>query len=313
MSESETTARKTSLDRELYCPQLQRLLMSAASELGLHGANFERSGGSTEDPNYAMLRRIGIPNDIDKHGRVHRRQIVGPLVALEKRWRQLSRSDQATALAHYLGTPRAHETLRSQFGELAGVVLHRWLTKQAKGRDRLARVGTEKAQARLAEIREKLLPLELELSRLARLNRRPLRIEEPETEPEDVEQARVERRHREACRAVLRFLAGLRNADIARRTTEAECAAKPLRDEAATLCAQESACYGAGDAGDDEAALLDACGRGGEKKKRADLLPGGENDLTTGATSDVKALHRAWFATGRAQAKAWVLGDEEAA
>lgn len=314
------TSRNT--DRETYCPNLQRLLLSAASELGLRAANYERSGGSTEDPNYAMLRRIGVPDDVDKNGRVYRRQVVGPIRNLERRWAMLSREQQETAAAHYLGTPRAHETLRATFGEFAGVVLHRWLRRQSKARERLAKSGGAKAVEKLDVLRAKLAPIDQQISTL--LSRASDPFVEPQRDAPPAKPAvpdglndkatkaflkpwRADMRQWEAPVVTARIVWRERRAALLAEVDLLQSAAEPLRAESGRLCAQVAALHGTGDVGGDETELLDACGRGGEKKKRPDLLPGGgKDDLSKPAAEDVRALHRAWYATNKKLAEAWV-------
>lgn len=317
-----------SVDRELYCKLLERLLLGSAAELGHHGnmgqvvAAIERggAGGSTANPDLAMLARIGWKQGV--HDGYDRER--APVYRLEQlrelgvAWELLAPGQQETALAHYLGSPRAPETLRAHFGEFAGVVLHRWLRRKAKERARNAGAGTAKALAELERVRAELAGIEREFAALAATQPTPpLRPERPSIPLVLSKRARKEERapYRAARAAYLEamqthtaiaegWLAGFEF-----RTLELGLHAKPLEAEQARLCAVLAALHAGGDAQADELELVEACGTGGERKKRADLLPGGENDLTTRAEADVRALHRAWRTARRKAARAWVDAD----
>jgi hypothetical protein len=301
------------LDRELFCPRLQRLLMGAASELGQAGnfaqvvASIERGGasGGGEDPNLRMLRRLGATDTRGIDGR------VGQIRELELRWRVLDRKHQATALAEYLGTSHADPTIRAHFGEgqggLAGVVLHKWRQRQAKGRERDAGADGIKLKAALDPVRAELAEIEDELRKLRKLSRAaaPIPHLNRPTERqavkmvgifEDWQAAHADRmrswqRTVEAHRAVARFLAGLRSGDIDRKIAGLVARSRPLRDQQAALCAQQATLAAAGDTVDDEIALVKLC-RGG-------LTREGKEAMLAAATADVRALHRAWYATAR--------------
>lgn len=268
------------LDRDLFCPRLQRLLLGAASELGQRGnlaqvvASIERGGvgGGGEDPNLGMLRRLGATDTRGIDNRVRH------LRELDQRWRGLERKRQATGLAHYLGTPRAHHTLRSVFGEgqggLAGVVLWRWQGKQARLRDKgLGGVGARVA-AELEPVRAALLPIERELIEIRALFTT------------------------RAGRAEQLFAAELREEELT-------AAAAPLRAERDRLCAEQANLAGAAAAADDEQALVDLC--------RGKLADGARQELLKGAEADVRSLHRDWYATAAKAAKAWLEDGEPAA
>jgi len=316
------------LDREMFCPRLQRLLLSAATELGQRGnlaqvvASIERggAGGSAEDPNYGMLRRIGWREDVAKDGRyVPPSNIVGGLRELAQRWQQLERRQWATALALYVGTSRCHETLRATFGELAGVVLYRWQLKQAKARDRGASAGATTLAAELERVRSELAPIERELATVAAVLDTPIPQAEPRPErPADPEppelvlrRSVIERQAREywapyraACQAWASRpdVQALRTAQRARREAARRQEAllpllAPLRAEQARLCAQQATLAAAGAACDDEQALVDLC--------RGKLDPDAREAMANAATTDVRSLHRAWYATALKIAKAW--------
>jgi hypothetical protein len=296
--------------------------MGAASELGQRGnlaqvvASIERGGvgGAGEDPNLGMLRRLGATDNRGIDGR------VGQIRELELRWRALDRKHQATALAEYLGTSRADPTIRAHFGEgqggLAGVVLHKWQQKQAKGRARDASAGNGRLSVELERVRRDLLPLEQAIARLA--NDRPsvATAREPEPERPYVPLVLSRRARREvlapyrAARAAYRAAEAARRADLVAwlverdaRLPELQATAASLRAEQARLCAQQASLAAAGDTVDDELALVKLC-RGGLTREARDAM-------VAAATADVRALHRAWYATAKRAAKAWA--DEETA
>lgn len=309
-----------SADRDLYCKQLERLLLGAAAELGQRGnlaqvvATIERggSGGGSIDVDGAMLRRIGYLEG--NRGSLDRLKELGTA------WRMLTRQDQATSLAHYVGTPRAPETLRSTFGEFAGVVLHRWLTRVAKSRERSAAAGSVKLAEQLEAVRAELAPLERELATIAALFDAPLPQldgppEVPESPPLVLSKSALRDYWRPYRKARHLWAEPLRSARQRRQDAEARRLAiaplmPPLQAEQARLCVVLAVLHSGGDAGGDEAELVEACGAGGEKKKRPDLLPGGKEDLTKLAEADVRALHRAWRAARRKVAEAWAEDEE---
>lgn len=306
-AESTTTYAHGALDRELFCPQLQRLLLGAASELGQRGnlaqvvASIERGGGGGggEDPNIGMLRRLGATDNRGIDNRVR------ALRDLEQRFHALPRKLQATALALYQGTHRAHPTLREHFGEgqggIAGVVLYRWQLRQAK--QRVRQTDTTTLTAGLDACRSALLPIEAELATLRSLSRRPRlldpesRPQEPSLEPELTKKQRRDARvpymaAREQWRAqqhVLAFLAAWRLWTIDERIATLDDAAGPLRAQLAHLCADLAATAAAAGAVDDELALVKLCRGGLSKETKGELL--------VAAEADVRALHRAWYAT----------------
>ncbi len=323
--QTEPTARgKRALDRELYCPRLERLLFDAASELGLRGnlsstiASIERGGaggGSNEDPNLAMLRRLGATD---------RSWITGKashLRTLERQWALLSREHQATALAHYLGTPRTHGTFKERFGcgqgGLAGVVFYRWQNRQAKGRQRTLAAPTAQLTARLEGVRAELAPIDAELKALRGLSRAAAPIpylpkpqstkRAPLSAEELAELLSVYHATVAAHRAVARFLAALRSVDIDRQIGALNAQRRPLLAEQAQLCADlAKAVEMVADGQDDEQALLLLC-RSGTLNSESHLSQ---------AEADVRALHRAWYAAGKATAKSaateWVDGASPA-
>jgi hypothetical protein len=263
------------LDRELFCPRLQRLLLGAASELGQRGnlaqvvASIERGGvgGGGEDPNLGMLRRLGAT---DTRGIDNR---VSHLRELDRRWSGLEKKRQATGLALYLGTPRCHPTLREHFGEgqggLAGVVLYRWQLKQAKSRTRDCVTLGAKLVAALDALRAELLPLEQELVEVTAA------LDGPDGSKQ-------------------------RRDGAERRQDTLELMVAPLRVEQARLCADLAELAAAGNEADDELGLVKLL-RGGLSKET-------KGELTQAAESDVRGLHRAWYATATKAAKDWVEG-----
>lgn len=300
----------SALDRELFCPRLQRLLLGAASELGQRGnlaqvvASIERGGGGGggEDPNLSMLRRLGAT---DNRGIDNR---VSHLRELDKRWAGLEKKRQATGLALYLGTPRCHPTLREHFGEgqggLAGVVLYRWQLKQAKGRTRDEIGAGTKVTDELAEVWGQLRPLEREIAAVQDVLARPAalptlgpRPEPPETDPELSKRQLAEAlapyratlaawrgKAREAQEAAVAWR------DLAiDRLAALEAQVAPLRALQALLCAQLAELAATGNEADDELGLVKICRGGLEKSARADMLEKAE--------ADVRGLHRAWYAT----------------
>jgi hypothetical protein len=305
------------LDRELFCPRLERLLLSSASELGYRGnlaqvvASIERGGAGVggEDPNLSMLRRLGAT---DKRGIDNR---VQQLRELEQRWRQLSTKHQATALAHYLGTIRAHATLRERFGAgqggLAGVALYRWQVRQAKARERAGIATT--LQADLEAVRGTLGPIEREAATLAALLEQPLpvlgpRPERPEA-PDLVWRSAVLNRWFQPYWSKLRERAAplraarQRRREAAARLGELEPLLPPLRAEQARLCGALAAVAAQSGETDDELGLVKLC-RSGSLDVAAHL---------TGAEADVRALHRAWGLTGKRAATDWVDEGDTAA
>lgn len=332
-SDDKEKQERGSADRELYCKQLERLLLGAAAELGHTGnlaqvvAAIERggAGGGGIDNDSAMLRRIGWQQGQHDDYDARRRPVyrLGQLRELAAAWELLSRHHQATALAHYVGTPRAPETLRAHFGEFAGVVLHRWLVRKAKGRDRDAASGSAKAQAELERVRKELQVLERELTTI--IAAEPPMVPPQPPEPPYIPLVLSRRARAEArapywqARAVYRAAADEHFArlegwlaGVEYRLAELRAEAKPLEAKQARLCAVLAALQTGGDPAADELELVEACGTGGEKKKRPDLLPGGERDLTKPADADVRALHRAWKAARRKVAMAWAEDEQPA-
>ncbi len=286
-----THHQRGALDRDTFCPRLQRLLLGAASELGQRGnlaqvvSSIERGGvgGGGEDPNLGMLRRLGAT---DNRGIDNR---VGQIRELEQRWRGLATKHQALALAHYLGTPRAHHTLQSSFGHgqggLAGVVLYRWQFKQTKARDRGANASAVTVAAELERVRAELAPLDRGIAQAQATLDRPA----PAAPEVGEEATRAERR------ALLApWRAALQVAQDARRDAEWQRdtlldQAEPLRAEQARLCAQQATLAAVGSACDDEQALVDLC--------RGKLEDATRQGMVDAAAADVRALHRAWYAS----------------
>lgn len=298
------------LDRELFCPRLQRLLMGSASELGQRGnlaqvvASIERGGasGGGEDPNLGMLRRLGAT---DTRGIDNR---VGQLRELGQRWHALDRIRQATALALYLGTSHCHPTLREHFGEgqggLAGVVLYRWQLRQAKGRTRDLGSAGAKAREALDQVRAELGPLEREAANARAVLEQQLVLPEADPRPDRpyvplvLRAAEVERQEAPWRAAMRAWLAPRRRAREAweRRRQEAtaalqraEAVAPALRARQAELCAELAGLAAVANEADDELALVKLCRGGLEKSARAEMVRAAEND--------VRGLHRDWYAT----------------
>lgn len=294
-SEPKGTRQRGAVDRDLFDARLDAYLGGAAAAHGLRGtlasvtASIERGGvgGGSEDPNLAMLRRIGWQegkhDDFDPLRRPS--QIIGPLRESERRFQQLSAKHQATHLAHYLGTSRCHPTLRATFGDLdgggvAGVVLQRWLGKKARER---ARGADGKALAALEALRAQLAPLERAIAEAEAILDRPA-----DPEPEVPESAtKAERRALRAPWLAARRAAQEARQDAEWRRDELLEQAAPLRAEQARLCAQLAAIAAVGNAADDEQALVDLC--------RSDKLdPKTKEGLVDAALADVRAAHRAW-------------------
>lgn len=301
------------LDRELFCPRLQRLLLGAASELGQRGnlaqvvASIERGGvgGGGEDPNLSMLRRLGATDTRGIDGR------IGTLRALELQWQQLSAKQQAVALAHYLGTPRAHATIRQHFGNgsdaeaqqgsLAGVVLYRWQLKQAKARERASLAGMGPLAAQLEAVRAELQPLERELAAAIEAAERAVPDLGPAPERPFLpllRRASIKRQlapYREAYRKwrqPLREALQWRELAAARRD-ELRALLPPLQAQQARLCGALADGAVLGSSADDEQALVQLC-RSGKLDVDAHLRP---------AEAEVRALHRAWALAGKSAAK----------
>lgn len=333
------------LDRDLFCPRLQRLLMGEAFELGFRGnlaqtiASIERggAGGGSMDPDGAMVERLNSNP-----------RCAAQLRALAEQFRQLSAKHQATALVHYLGTPRAHATIRQHFGSgdngcgqgsLAGVVLYRWQLKQTKLREKGAVASGAGPTERLARLRDQLVPLERELATVEAVldapvpqaEPRPARPADPEHPPLVLRKSVIERQlreywapYRDACQvwADRDDVKALRAAQQARHAARQRLdalltAVEPLRAQQARLCAElaDAAATPApaavpigsdGPASLDEQSLVLLC-RSGNLDAAAHL---------GAAEADVRALHRAWRATDKAsglkRAKAWADGESAA-
>lgn len=306
------------VDRDLYCSRLDAYLGGSAAAHGFRGtlasvtASIERGGvgGGGEDPNLAMLRRIGWQEGRHEEFDPLRRptRVLGPLRESEARFRMLSSKHQGTHLAHYLGTSRCHPTLLATFGDLdgggvAGVVLERWLTKKAKER---AKAGDGKAQAALEAVRAELAPLEHAIAEAqAILDQPPL--PEPEA-PENATKAAL-RAIRAPWHAARRAAQEARQNAEWRRDELLEQAA-PLRAEQAHLCTEEATSAASKTAAGDEQALVALCQKlneqGQEGRDRRD-------DMIRAAEADVRAAHRAWRDTAKKTAKAWLEAGEPAA
>lgn len=314
------TRQRGAVDRDLYCSRLDAYLGGAAAAHGLRGnlasvvSSIERGGvgGGGEDPNLAMLRRIGWQegrhDDFDPARQPGR--VIEHLRDAERRFRLLSTKHQGTHLAHYLGTSRCHPTLLATFGDLdgggvAGVVLERWLTKKAKER---ARAGGTEQQAPLATLRLSLAPLERAIAEAQAILDQ---ANPPEPELLDgVTETRAERRARLApWRAALRAAHEARQDAAWQRDTLVEQAA-PLRAEQARLCAELAASAAATTGVGDEQALVALCQKlneqGQEGRERRD-------DMIRAAEGDVRAAHRAWRGTAKLAAKAWLEDAEPTA
>lgn len=312
------TRQRGAVDRDLYCARLDAYLGGAAAAHGLRGnlasvvSSIERGGvgGGGEDPNLMMLRRIGWQegrhDDFDPARQPSR--LIEHLRDAERRFRLLSAKHQGTHLAHYLGTSRCHPTLLATFGDLdgggvAGVVLERWLSKRARERARAADGGV---QAALDAVRAELGPIERAIADAQAIVDRP-----PLPEPEVPEGA--SRAERQALLGPWR--AARRAAQEARQDAEwnRDCLldqAAPLRTEQARLCTELAAGAAAKTGVDDEQALVALCQKlneqGQEGRDRRD-------DMIRAAEADVRAAHRAWRATAKQAAKAWLEDAEPAA
>lgn len=328
---TEITPRSTrALDRELYCPRLDRLLTVSASELGLRGnlaqvvASIERggAGGGGEDPNLSMLRRLGAT---DRSWISRKAQM---LTEIEQQWRLLDAKQQTIALAHYLGTPRAHATIRERFGAgqggLAGVVLYRWQRRQAKQRARASSVGSARLLEQLDAVRAELAPLEREMATLVALLEQPL--PDPGAPPERPEDPPLvlRRKHLLAWWRPYRLKRAEWAAPVkAARQRRQEAAARcnqivpllpPLRAEQARLSAALADVVAAPvppstkpnspDPSDyDELALVRLC--------RSGNLDADEH--TTNAEREVRGLHRAWYAARKKLIAAEVAAEDATA
>jgi hypothetical protein len=317
------------VDRDLYCSRLDAYLGGAAAAHGLRGnlasvvSSIERGGvgGGGEDPNLAMLRRIGWQegrhDDFDPARQPGR--VIEHLRDAERRFRLLSRKHQGTHLAHYLGTSRCHPTLLATFGDLdgggvAGVVLERWLTKKAKER---ARAGNAEQSAALVAVRAELAPLERAMAEAEAVLDQPLTLpdhEEPcPVAPDDPPLVLSRRAIAEwwapyraalrAWRAPAAFLTWQhqeRRREALQRLQVAQAAAAPLRAEQARLCAELAASAAATTAAGDEQALVALCQKlneqGQEGRERRD-------DMIRSAEGDVRAAHRAWRETAPKKAQ----------
>ncbi len=190
-----------------------------------------------------------------------------------------------TALAHYLGTPRAHHTLQSTFGHgqggLAGVVLQLWLAKKSKDR---ARGADGKTEAALDAIRAELAPLDRAIAEAQAVIDTPPPPLAPAVEGQrpDRTQQREHRRRRQDAEQALWL---------------AQEAAAPVRVEQARLCVQQATLAAVGAACDDEQALVDLC--------RVGLTEEAKQRMLSAAAARVRALHRDWYAAAKSSAKAW--------
>jgi hypothetical protein len=324
------------VDKDLFCARLDAYLGGAAAAHGLRGtlasvtASIERggAGGGGEDPNLAMLRRIGWQEG--RHDEFDPLRLPTRLLEQmresERRFRLLSAKHQGTHLAHYLGTSRCHPTLLATFGDLdgggvAGVVLERWLAKKAKER---ARGADGKLQAALDAVRAELAPLERAIAEARAVLDAPIALPDvgPKPERPDVELvlrgAEVKRRFAPYHAAVRAWRAPVQEA--ARKAQErrqragetilaTEPLLPPLRAEQARLCAEQAASIASQTSARDEEALVEHCQelnkQGQEGRKRRD-------DLIRAAEADVRAAHRAWRDTAKKVAKDW-LNDGSAA
>lgn len=316
------------VDRDLFDRQLEQYLCGAAAQQGLRGnlasvvASIERGGGSgsSQDPNYAMLRLIGWREGRhEEFDPLHRPAYhLDRLRSAERRFRSLEPKHQSALVAHYVLASRCHETLRASFGEMAGVVLHRWRSKATKTRARDVGIAGAKAQQELEVVRAELAPLERQAAELqAQLDASVLPLpthDEPEPEEPLLEAeltakerraARAQHRAAErAWRAPARFLEWLRAHE--RLTAEASLeaalrAAEPLRAASARLCAQLAAIAEAQAGADDEQLLVDACRRRLSETDKAALRQVAEVEC--------RAAHRAWRESGKVEAKRWTEGD----
>lgn len=312
------------VDRDLYCSRLDAYLGGSAAAHGFRGtlasvtASIERGGvgGGGEDPNLAMLRRLGWQEGRHEEFDPLRRPtyVLGPLRESEARFRMLSVKHQGTHLAHYLGTSRCHPTLLATFGDLdgggvAGVVLERWLTKKAKER---SRSSDGKHQAALEALRAELAPIEHAIAEAQAILDQP-----PLPEPEAPENAtKAELRALRAPWHAARRAAQEARQDAEWRRDELLVQVAPLRAEQARLCAEDAASASAAASAatktgvNDEQALVALCQKlneqGQEGRERRD-------DMIRAAEADVRAAHRAWRDTAKKTAKVWLEAGEPAA
>jgi hypothetical protein len=315
-----------STDRDLYCRQLEQYLCGAAAAHGLRGnlasvvASIERGGasGSSADPNLAMLRLIGWRDgkhdDFDPMQRpaYHLDRLRGA----EGRFRLLAPKHQATHVAHYVLLSRCHETLRASFGEMAGVVLHRYRAKAAKARARDA--GGAKVQVELERIRAELLPLDRQIADAQAVLDAPLMLPAAGPAPvrPDVELvlrgAEVKRRFAAYNAAVRAWREPQRLALQATHQRRQQAAdtlatvperAERLRAASACLCAELANVAEAAVNVDEEQQLVDACRawaeQGQEGRERRDAL-------IAAAEADCRAAHRAWRETGKLESQRWL-------
>ncbi len=316
------------IDQDLYCPKLERLLMCTAAELGYSGnlgqvvAAIERggSGGGAVDNDRAMVERVNSNPGRGKQ-----------LALLEQEWRLLPTAHQAIALAHYLGTPRAHPTIREHFGNgpdveaqqgsLAGVVLYRWQVRKAKGRERTGAAVGARLREQLEIVRAQLAAIEVEFQALAASQ--PAAPAPTPPTPPYVPLVLSKRARREARVPYVAERAAYHEA-MAQHTAVAEgwlagfevrvlelgLDAKPLEAEQAHLCALLADVVAgpipASSKDDqpqfdaDELALVQVC-RSGKLDKAAHVGP---------AENEVRAMHRAWRLARRQTARRWVESDE---
>lgn len=242
----------------------------------------ERGGatGGGEDPNLAMLRRVGWAEDRDQRPR-------DPVISRERqlcaRWVTLTRRHQSIATAHYLLTPRLDDAARggcnhkivNRCGPMSGVVVLQWLETREGQRSKIKCEQFEKLGAVAAPQQQELFELEQRIGMLE-----------------------------EAISAANReywFGGGERQYHLLYRASwltaalqAVEAEAKPLRTVVWHLKARESYIAAAGGLEADLAALAKLCEAGD--------VP----ELVAEAEGAVRAMHGAWEQTGRRAAEAWV-------
>lgn len=264
MGDRQTSETRGSTDRDLWCEDIARLLLSADGELGL---------GSTTGAVIAAIERGGATTGDGSSERFHAAQI-DRVAAVEwhrrafARWNQLPLEHRATLTAHYLGRPSG--TVASRFDRLAGVALEQWLASRAERRAEAAQTVSSAAADVLAQLYEEIPPWE------ARLEIAELQLRAGTVCPYPVAHwSLVERndpagafRARAAARLALSVL-------------------RPLRSRRDAAIAEHNSPTVSGSAERDVEDLDAACRKGAP--------PG----LADRARAAVVAAHRAWYATGQ--------------
>ncbi len=225
-------------DPGLFNADIDYLLRCSSSQLGQRGtmaavvSAIERGGatGGGEDPNLAMLRRVGFAEDT---GQRPRDNVIGRERQLSARWVTLPSHHQRTAVALYLLTTRVDSKIGARCGAMSGVVVLRWLDSAAERRQEIrGQLGAKVRQ----ELAGKVAALELEETAhsMARAGTKDRK-----------------RRFQRTARYRLEWVATGRLAAL-----------RSLRSEVGALLNRESACAAVGSAEADLAALAKECERG---------------------------------------------------